>query len=144
MVPFLVVDGGARAIAFYEEVFGAETVNRWDGPDGVVLQAQLRAGGMVFELSDPFPDMGLTAPDGDGPHSTLLTFWSADADGVYARAVRAGALGMGAPELGFSGDRLGRFVDPFGHRWVVATHVEDVSKEELDRRVAAFAPGAED
>jgi uncharacterized glyoxalase superfamily protein PhnB len=142
LVPYLVVKPGAEAVEFYRQAFGAEVLSRFDGPDGALMHAQLKLGDAVLEISDPFAEMGLAAPAAE-THSMVLTHWCADADAVHARAVAAGAKDLGKPELGFSGDRLGRILDPFGHRWTIATHVEDISAEEMQRRVAAMSAGTE-
>ncbi|WP_245797856.1 VOC family protein [Mangrovactinospora gilvigrisea] len=141
-MPFLVADGAAKAIDWYGEVFGAETASRFDGPDGIVYHAQLRLpNGCVMELGDPSEALGLAA--GGAGHGVVLTVWCPDMDAVHGRAVAAGARELSAPEDGFTGDRMSRIVDPYGHRWVVATHVEDVSDEEIARRIAAMGAGGD-
>jgi PhnB protein len=141
LTPFLVVDGARTAIDFYTTVFGATVVSVMDGPDGTVAHAELDLGHGRLQLSDPNPRFGLVAPDG-GPavtHSTCL--YCPDVDAVVARAVERGATLREAVSTFVTGDRFGSVVDPFGQRWAVMTRGEDVSKEEADRRLAAW--GAE-
>jgi PhnB protein len=138
ITPTLVVEGGARALDFYRTVFGAEVLSRFDGPKGEVLHAELRIGDSRVVVSDPFPDMGLAAPRGGG-HSSSLMLYCDDVDAVYARALVAGAKPLNPPKDEFHGDRIASLLDPFGHRWLIATHIEDVSPEELKRRVDAWS-----
>jgi PhnB protein len=138
LTPFLVVDGARAAIDFYTAVFGATVVSVMDGPDGTVAHAELDFGHGRLQLSDPNPKFGLVAGDG-GPavtHSTCL--YCPDVDAVVARAVEHGATLREEVSTFVTGDRFGSIVDPFGQRWAVMTRVEDVSKEEADRRLAAW------
>lgn len=135
ITPYLCVDGGAEAIAFYTEVFGATVVSRNDGPDGTVAHAELDFGHGRLQLSDPAPDHGLRAPDGSGAVAHSNVHYCADVDAVYAKAVGAGAKGHGEPETFVTGDRYAALLDPFGHRWTLMTRVEDVDPAEAERRV---------
>ncbi len=139
LTPFLVVDGARAAIAFYTEVFGATVVDVMDGPDGTVAHAELDFGDGRLQLSDPNPAHQLVAAPG-GPavsHSTCV--YCPDVDAVVARATACGAVLREEVSTFVTGDRYGTFVDPFGQRWTVMTRVEDLTKEESDRRLAAWA-----
>ena len=138
LTPFLVVEGARAAIDFYAAVFGATVVSVMDGPDGSVAHAELDFGHGRLQLADPNPKFDLVAAD-DGPavtHSTCL--YCPDVDAVVARAVEHGATLREEVSTFVTGDRFGSIVDPFGQRWAVMTRVEDVSKEEADRRLAAW------
>lgn len=139
LTPFLVVDGARKAIAFYTEVFGATVVDVMDGPDDTVAHAELDFGHGRLQLSDPNPAYDLVAaPAGSGvSHSTCL--YCPDVDAVVARAVERGATLREGVSTFVTGDRYGSLVDPFGQRWTVMTRVEDLSKEESDRRLAEWA-----
>lgn len=139
VVTNLVVRGGGDAIAFYERALGAETLRRFDGPGGVVYHSELRLGDTVVMVSDEWPDLGLRAPDGSRTCSVMV--WGPDCDAAFARAVAAGATEVSKPQDTFSGDRIGAVVCPFGHRWVFATKVEEISDEEMRRRIASFSGG---
>jgi len=136
---FLVVDGARKAIAFYVEVFGATVVSVMDGPDGSVAHAELDFGHGRLQLSDPNPAFDfVAAPAGTAvSHSTCL--YCPDVDAVVARAKERGAVVREEVSTFVTGDRFGSIVDPFGQRWAVMTRVEDVSPEESERRLAAWA-----
>jgi PhnB protein len=139
LTPFLVVDGARAAIEFYTAVFGATVVTVMDGPDGTVAHAELDFGNGRLQLSDPNPKFDLVAdPGGPGvSHSTCL--YCPDVDAVVQRATERGAVLREEVSTFVTGDRFGSVVDPFGQRWTIMTRVEDVSKEEVDRRLAAWA-----
>ena len=139
LTPFLVVDGARAAIAFYTEVFGATVVSVMDGPEDTVAHAELDFGHGRLQLSDPNAGFDLVAaPAGTTvSHSTCL--YCPDVDAVVARAVERGAELREKVSTFVTGDRFGSVVDPFGQRWTVMTRVEDVSTEEADRRLAAWA-----
>ena len=139
LTPFLVVDGARAAIDFYTDVFGATVVDVMDGPDGTVAHAELDFGHGRLQLSDPNPKFDLvTAPAGIAvSHSTCL--YCDDVDAVVTRAKERGAVVREEVSTFVTGDRYGSIVDPFGQRWSVMTRVEDISKEEADRRLADWA-----
>jgi len=139
--PYLCVDGADQAIEFYCTVFGATERVRMPGPDGKVGHAELQLGDSLIMLSDELPQMGGRSPKSIGGTPVTLSVYVDDVDTVFDRAVQAGAQTLRPVENQFYGDRTGQFEDPFGHRWSVATHVEDVSGEEMARR-AAEAMGA--
>ena len=134
LTPYLAVDNGPKAIEFYQQVFGAEVVSRQDMPDGRLGQAELRFGNSMLQLSDQMPQIGLQAPNGEWVHSSLVHYVP-DVDATYAKAVALGAKPVTEVETFMTGDRYGTVIDPFGHRWAILTKVEDVSREEADRRV---------
>jgi PhnB protein len=141
VVPYLCIDGASAAIAFYRTAFGATERMRMAEPDGRIGHAELEVGTGVIMLSDEFPDLGIRAPKTIGGTPVTLTLYVENVDDVFARAVAAGATVLRPLKTQFYGDRTGTFEDPFGHRWSVATHVEDVSATEMAERAAA-APGS--
>ena len=141
VTPYLCVDGAAAAIAFYGEVFGATERMRMAAPDGKIGHAELQIGDAVLMLSDEYPDMGLRGPQALGGTPVTVSVYVEDVDAVFARAVQAGAKALRPVEDQFYGDRSGQFVDPFGHRWSVATHTEDVSPDEMARRATEAMSG---
>ena len=139
LTPFLVVDGARAAIAFYTSVFGATVVDVMDGPDGTVAHAELDFGNGSLQLSDPNPKFDLVAAPGGTAVSHSTCLYCDDVDAVVARAEEQGAVIREKVSTFVTGDRFGSLVDPFGQRWSVMTRVEDVSKEEAARRLAAWA-----
>ncbi|MCV7055677.1 VOC family protein [Mycolicibacterium gilvum] len=140
LTPFLCVDGAVAAIEFYTEVFGAELVEKMDGPDGTVAHAELDFGTGRLQLGDPAETYGIRAPATDADTVThSLALYCPDVDGVVARAEQAGAVIREAPRDFATGDRFASVRDPFGVRWTVMTRVEDVSSDERDRRLDAWA-----
>jgi len=137
VVPYLCVNGADAAIAFYRSVFGATERMRMAEPDGRIGHAELEVGTAVIMLSDEFPDLGIRAPKTIGGTPVTLTLYVEDVDEVFAWAIAAGATALRPLKDQFYGDRTGTFEDPFGHRWSVATHVEDVSATEMAERAAA-------
>jgi PhnB protein len=137
VTPYLIVDGASAAIEFYREVLGATERMRLPAPDDKVGHAELQIGDSVLMLADEFPDMDARGPKGVGGTPVTLHVYVEDADAVFDRAVQAGAKALRPVENQFYGDRLGEFEDPFGHRWSVATHVEDVPPDEMAKRAAA-------
>jgi PhnB protein len=137
VTPYLVVDGAAKAIDFYTSILGATERMRMPGPDGSIGHAELDLGTSVIMLSDSFPDMGYRGPHDIGGTPVSLMVYVPDVDDVFARALTAGATELRPIENQFYGDRSGQLEDPFGHRWIVATHVEDVPPDEMAKRAAA-------
>jgi PhnB protein len=138
VTPCLVVQGGAKALEFYAEVFGATERMRFPGPDGTVAHAEIQIGDSVVIIEDEVPEQGSKAPPPGGvPGSpSSLFIYVEDVDAVVARAVELGAILKRPPQDQFYGDRDGHVVDPFGHGWTIATHVEDVVPEEMAHRMA--------
>lgn len=136
VTPYLIVDGAAEAIRFYGEAFGASEVLRMPmGDSGKLAHAEIRIGDSHVMLSDEWPDMGLLGPKARGGATASPMIYLEDADAAFARAVAAGCTAERPPEDQFWGDRMGTLVDPFGHRWTLATHIEDVGEEEMERRM---------
>jgi PhnB protein len=138
---YLCVDGAEAAIAFYAKVFGATERMRMGAPGGKVGHAELAIGESVVMLADEFPEMGIVGPKSIGGTPVTLSVYVDDVDATFATALGAGATEVRAVEDQFYGDRNGQFLDPFGHRWSVATHVEDVTEDEMQRRAAAMTSG---
>jgi PhnB protein len=138
---YLVIAGASGAIDFYRSVFGAEERVRMDGPDGKVGHAELQIGDSVVMLADEFPGMGPPSPTTIGGTPVSLMVYVEDVDATFGRALEAGATQVEPVEDKFYGDRSGQFLDPFGHRWNVASHVEDVSPEEMGKRAAEAVAG---
>jgi PhnB protein len=138
VTPCLVVRGAAEALDFYAEVFGADERMRFPGPGGSIAHAEIQIGDSVVIVEDEDPRRGTSAPPAGGlPGTPVFQFiYVADVDATMARAAELGATVKRAPENQFYGDRDGFLIDPFGHGWTVASHVEDVSGEELGRRMA--------
>lgn len=139
VTPCLVVHGAARALDFYAQVFGALERMRLPGPGGTIAHAEIQIGDSVVILEDEDAQRGTAAPPVGGLPGSPVYHWIyvEDVDAVVARAVELGATLKRAPENQFFGDRDGFVIDPFGHGWVIATHVEDVSPEEIAGRMAA-------
>ena len=141
VTPYLIVDGGSAAIDFYTSVLGAKERMRMGGPDGRVGHAELEIGDSLIMLADEFPDMGALSPKSVGGTPVTIHLYVEDVDATFAQALEAGATSTRDVEDKFYGDRGGEFLDPFGHRWSLATHVEDISPEEMEKRAAAMMPG---
>jgi PhnB protein len=142
VTPYLAVDDGARAIAFYKAAFGATEVMRMPGPGGKVGHAEIRIGDSRIMLADEYPDMGFRSPKTYGGSPVGLHLYVEDVDNVARQAVAAGAKELRPVKDQFYGDRTGSFEDPFGHVWHIATHKEDLSPDELKRRAElAMQPG---
>jgi PhnB protein len=139
--PYLIVSDGAAAIAFYQKVFGAAERMRLVRPDGKIGHAELEIGGSLIMLADESPTHEALAPGAFGGSPVSLHLYVADVDAVFARAIAAGAKEKRPVADQFYGDRNGTFEDPFGHRWHIATHIEDVAPEEIARRAAAAMQG---
>jgi len=138
ITPYLCVNGAAEAIAFYGKVFGAKERMRIPAPNGKIGHAELQLGKSLIMLSDEYPDMNIVGPKAVGGTSVTISVYVEKVDDVFARAVKAGAKPLRPVEDQFYGDRSGQFEDPFGHRWSVATHIEDVSADEMAKRAAKY------
>ena len=140
VTPCLVVQGAAKALDFYAAVFGATERMRFPAPDGSIAHAEIQIGDSVIIVDDAAPDRGTQAPPAGGlPGTPVFQFiYVENVDAVVAHAVELGATQVRAPEDQFYGDRDAFIIDPFGHGWTVATHVEDVSAEEMGQRMAAL------
>jgi PhnB protein len=138
VTPYLVVKGAAKAIDFYKKAFGAKELFRMEGPGGTVAHAEIEIGDSRLMLADESPQMGYSGPEPGSRSSVGLMIYVEDVDKIAAQATAAGIKTEREVQDQFYGDRSGNFVDPFGHRWTIATHKEDVSKEEMDRRMASM------
>jgi PhnB protein len=140
--PYLSIDEGqaAAAIDYYREVFGAAERMRMGGPDGRIGHAELTLGDAVIMISDSYAEMNILGPKAVGGTPVTISVYVEDVDATVAAAVAGGATVVREIEDQFYGDRSGQFVDPFGHRWSVATHIEDVAPDEMARRAAAMEP----
>jgi PhnB protein len=141
VTPYLSVDGANAAIEFYGEVLGARERMRMPAPEGRVGHAELEIGDSVIMLADEFPDMGNPNPKKLGGTPVTITVYVDDVDSVFERALNKGAKELRPVENQFYGDRAGQFEDPFGHRWSVHTHVEDVPPDEMAKRAAEMMAG---
>jgi PhnB protein len=134
VTPSLTVRGGAAAIEFYQRAFDAKVHRRMETPDGKIMHAEILLGDSAVMLGDEMPDWGILSPLSIGGSSCALHIYVTDADAVFAQAIAAGAEVVFPVTDQFWGDRSGRLKDPFGHLWSVATRVEHLSDEEIDRR----------
>jgi PhnB protein len=139
VTPLLVVNDAARAIEFYKTAFGAVERMRMAGPGGKIAHAEITVGDSVIMLADEFPDWGEVGPKADGKSPVRIALYVEDVDEVAKRAVAAGAKILIPVADQFYGDRSGRLADPFGHLWIIATHKEDVSPGEMEKRMEALA-----
>jgi PhnB protein len=137
VIPYLVIEGAEAAIAFYGTVFGASERVRLPMPDGTVAHCELQLGNSIVMLSDPFPGTEAKTPKQLGGTPVMLSVYVEDVDEVFDRALQEGATTIRPVEDQFYGDRSGQFEDPFGHRWSVSSRIEDVSPEEIQRRMAS-------
>ena len=133
ITPQLTCRDAAGAIEFYKKVFGAKVLVNMPGPNGKVAHAELQIGDSKLMVNDEFPGMAV-APEPSALHSSSLFVYSEDVDALFKRATEAGGHVDMPLENMFWGDRYGKFTDPFGHQWGTATHVEDVSPEEMKKR----------
>lgn len=139
LTPYLAVDDASAAIDFYQRAFGAKERGRQEGPGGSIMHAELEIGDSVIMLSDPFPQASTKPPKELGGTSVSIMTYVEDADAVYRQAIDVGATSLMEPDDMFWGDRLSSVQDPFGHSWTIATHIEDVSPEEMQRRAEEWA-----
>lgn len=137
VTPYLYVDGASAAIEFYRAVFGAPERMRMADPTGKIGHAEIEIGDSVIMLADEFPELGIKGPNAYGGSSSSLSVYVEDVNAVFEMAITNGATSVRPVKSEFYGDRLGTFLDPFGHSWSVATHMEDVSPEEISRRAEA-------
>ena len=140
VTPYLIVDGAAAAIEFYKKAFRATEVMRMPAPDGRIGHAEIKVGDSHIMLADENAEMSARSPRTVGGTPVSLVLYVEDVDATVSRAVAAGAKLERPVEDKFYGDRMGGVVDPFGHSWYVGTHIEDVSPEEMKKRMAAMSP----
>ena len=139
VTPYLIVNGAAKAIDFYKQAFGATEILRMEDPkSGKIGHAEIKIGDSHVMLGDEMPEMGYSSPQSLGGTPVTMMIYVEDVDTVAAQAVAAGAQVLKPVADQFYGDRSGSFADPFGHQWHIATHIEDVTPEEVGKRVAAL------
>ncbi|MBV9827747.1 MAG: VOC family protein [Alphaproteobacteria bacterium] len=138
LTPYLIVSDGAAALAFYAAAFGATERLKLVRPDGKLGHTEMEVGNSVIMLADEAPSYGALAPGHYGGSPVKLHLYVGDVDAVVAKALGAGATLLQPVQDQFYGDRAGSITDPFGHVWHIATHIEDVPPDELDRRAAAI------
>lgn len=140
ITPYLMVDGAAAALEFYKKAFGAQEIFRM--PMGERIgHAEIRIGDSVVMLADEFPEAGKLGPKSRGGPTASLMLYLEDVDSAFARAIEAGATEERPVANQFYGDRSGSVIDPFGHCWMLSTHVEDVPEDEMQRRMKAMTEG---
>jgi PhnB protein len=133
ITPHLASTDVAEALGFYAKAFGAEERLRLSAPDGTVVHAEMYVNGGLVTLGAAIPDYGLVAPDPEQPVQVAITVFGPDVDAAYERAVAAGATSMSEPADQFHGDRTASVRCPYGHKWILATHLGDVPPEEQQR-----------
>ncbi|HEX6162716.1 MAG TPA: VOC family protein [Vicinamibacterales bacterium] len=142
LTPYLVISGAADAIEFYKKAFGAIETVRMPGEGGRIMHAEVQIGNSMLMLSDENPERGFMSPKSRGGATSSVMLYTDDVDAVFKRAVAAGARADMPPTDMFWGDRMGNLTDPFGHTWAIATHKEDVSPAEMEKRMQAQGAGA--
>lgn len=138
VTPYLIVKGANEAIEFYKKAFGAEEIQRMDGPNNTIMHAELQIGTSRLMMADEFPEMGFKGPNTLGGSAVSLHLYVEDVDAWVKRASNAGAKIIRPVADQFYGDRLGLVEDPFGHSWSIATHKEDLSAEQIKERAAEY------
>jgi PhnB protein len=138
ITPYLIIKGAGAAIDYYKKAFGAVEMVRLPGPGGAVVHAEIRIGDSIIMMGEESPEMGYLGPQSAGSTPVGLMVYVPDVDTVYRRALDAGGREMRPLQDQFYGDRSGTLKDPFGHLWTIATHKEDLSPEEIDRRFKAM------
>ncbi|MGQ0559557.1 MAG: VOC family protein [Sphingosinicella sp.] len=138
VIPYLIVDGAAEAIGYYQQAFGATEVERLARGDRIA-HAEIRIGEDIVMLADEFPDLGMVGPNRLGGCAASFMIYVEDVDTVFASAIAAGGREERPVKDQFYGDRSGALIDPFGHRWTLATHVREVTIDEMRAHLAAMA-----
>ena len=135
VTPYLTVEGGAEAIEFYKKAFGAREIFRMPMPDGRMGHAEIQIGDSRVMLADESREMDTKSPHNLGGSPLGLMIYVENVDEVFNRAISAGAREARPVKDQFYGDRSGNLVDPFGHKWTIATHIEDVPPQEMEKRM---------
>jgi PhnB protein len=138
VTPYITVTNSNEAIEFYKRAFGAEEIMRMAGPGGAIIHAEIKIGDSVVMLSDEWPNSGAKAPINAGCTTQSLMVYLPDVDASFDRAVKAGAKTTQPVQDMFWGDRTGQVTDPYGHKWMLATHIEDVQPADMERRQREF------
>lgn len=139
VTPYLIIKGAAKALDFYQRAFGAKETVRMAGPGGKIMHAEMRIGDSMVMLADEHPEMNARSPESFGGSPVMIHLYVEDVDAVFNQAIAAGATVERPLADQFYGDRTGGVKDPFGYSWYVATHKEDVTPEEMKKRMAAMA-----
>ena len=137
VTPYLIFSGASDAIAFYKRALGAEEVMRMADPGGRIHHAEIKIGDSRIMMADEHPELQALSPKTVGGSPVSIHLYVADVDGAVERAVAAGAKLVRPVADQFYGDRVGGIEDPFGYRWFIATHKEDLTMDEIHRRAAA-------
>ena len=132
--PYLIVNGAAKAIEFYKQAFGATELMRFPGPGGKLMHAEIKVGDSPIMLADEAPEMDAKSPQSFGGTPVGIMLYVPDVDATFKQAVAAGAKVAKPVQDQFYGDRSGTLIDPFGHKWTIGTHKEDVRSDEMQRR----------
>lgn len=140
VTPYMIIKGATAAIDYYKKVFGATEIMRFPTPDGQIGHAELKIGDSPIMLADEMPDRGYVSPQTLGGTPVSIMIYVSDVDAVFKKAVDTGAKVDQPIKDQFYGDRSGTIHDPFGHVWTIATHKEDVTPEEMKRRMASLQP----
>jgi PhnB protein len=138
ITPYIIVDGAARAIAWYTQAFNGKELMRLPAPGDKIGHAEVELGDSRIMLADESPTHDARAPKAFGGSPVSLLLYVPDVDATVAKAQSTGATIKSPPEDKFYGDRMATLIDPFGHTWSVATHIEDVPEDEMKRRIAAM------
>ena len=142
--PYLIVKDAAGALEFYKKALGAKELMRFPGPGGRVVHAEIKIGDSPIMLADEHPEMGARSPQAFGGSPVSICLYVEDVDARFNQAIAAGAKAVRPVKDQFYGDRSGTLTDPYGHTWTISTHKEDVSEEEMQRRMAAMKPSCGD
>jgi len=134
VTPYVTIKGAAKAIEFYKEAFGATEIFRWADPDGSIRHAEIVIDDSPLMLTDEAPEFGMAGPRSFGGSPVHMFLYVEDVDATFGRAIAAGATELMPVEDSSDGDRRGGVTDPFGHVWYIATHIEDISRKELQKR----------
>jgi PhnB protein len=138
ITPYLIIDGADKALAWYTQAFNARELMRLPAPGGKIGHAEIEIGDSRIMLADESPEHHAKAPGAFGGSPVTLLLYVPDVDARIAKAEAAGATITAQPEDKFYGDRMGSLRDPFGHTWHISTHIEDVTTEEIQRRMTAM------
>ena len=134
VTPYMTINGASGAIEFYKEAFGATEIFRWADPDGSIRHAEIVIDDSPLMLTDEAPEFGMAGPRSFGGSPVHMFLYVEDVDATFGRAIAAGATELMPVEDSSDGDRRGGVTDPFGHVWYIATHIEDISRKELQKR----------
>jgi PhnB protein len=135
VTPYLIIKNAVRALDFYKQAFGATEILRMAEPDsGVIGHAEIKIGDSPIMLADEQPAIGFVGPQSLGGSTVNICLYVEDVDSLFGRAIHAGAKELRPVQNQFYGDRSGTLQDPFGHIWILATHIEDLSPEEMQKR----------